>query len=181
MAEKGFCQCGCGQRTNIPKRTDRRKNQIKGQPMRFLRGHISKIKHPALNGGRIFDGRYWRIHAPGHPRANTNGYVWEHIIIAEKALGKSLPNGTEVHHFPNRINFTHIVICENSPYHNLLHRRQTAFFGCGHPSWRKCSYCKQWDAPENLIIAKYGQVYHAKCQREYRRSHVSVIQTQRSI
>jgi len=172
MIEKGFCQCGCGQKTTIPQRTDRLKNQIKGNPMRFIRGHISKIKHPMWKGGRIFNGDYWKIHMPKHPRANINGYVSEHILVAEKAIKKSLPPKTEIHHFPNRKEFTHIVICQDSQYHNLLDRRYRAFRICSHANWRKCTFCKQYDSVNNLKIAKYGQVFHIFCRRKYRLSSI---------
>lgn len=35
----GFCQCGCGGRTAIAKKTDRSTGRIEGQPMRYIRGH----------------------------------------------------------------------------------------------------------------------------------------------
>jgi hypothetical protein len=35
----GYCQCGCGLKTNLANNSDRRKGIVKGQPMRFLRGH----------------------------------------------------------------------------------------------------------------------------------------------
>jgi hypothetical protein len=33
-----------------------------------------------------------------HPRARKNGYVCEHILVAEQMLGRSLEPGEEVHH-----------------------------------------------------------------------------------
>lgn len=35
----GYCRCGCGQKTNIPTFNSRADGRVKGQPMRFLRGH----------------------------------------------------------------------------------------------------------------------------------------------
>lgn len=35
----GYCQCDCGNKTNIAKRSDKRDSIIKGEPFRFLRGH----------------------------------------------------------------------------------------------------------------------------------------------
>lgn len=36
---KGFCLCGCGQKTAIAERTDKRKGWVKGEPKRFIAGH----------------------------------------------------------------------------------------------------------------------------------------------
>lgn len=67
---------------------------------------------------------------------NHNGYVsqlvstgkreFQHVIVAEKALGYALPEGVLVHHV-NEIKTDNrnqnLVICENAAYHNLLHLR----------------------------------------------------------
>jgi predicted XRE-type DNA-binding protein len=38
----GYCQCGCGQKTNIAKRTEKRIGHTKGEPLRFVLGHARK-------------------------------------------------------------------------------------------------------------------------------------------
>jgi len=38
----GYCACGCGRKTNIARRTNTRLGYIKGQPLRFVRGHNGK-------------------------------------------------------------------------------------------------------------------------------------------
>jgi hypothetical protein len=37
----GLCWCGCGQKTNTAATTDSTKNWVKGQPMRYLAGHLN--------------------------------------------------------------------------------------------------------------------------------------------
>src|SRR6185295_12792503 len=46
----------------------------------------------------ILKGGYRLLLRPWHPRANSKGYVREHIIVAENMLGRSLVKGEVVHH-----------------------------------------------------------------------------------
>ncbi len=38
----GYCHCGCGQKTNIAKTNQSRRGHIKGQPVRYVKGHGSR-------------------------------------------------------------------------------------------------------------------------------------------
>ena len=113
---------------------------------------------------------YKMVYEPNYPRANFKGYIYEHVLIAEKTLGKPLPKGAEVHHYGKRNDNTQIVICQDRAYHFLLHKRMRALEACGHVSWRKCTYCKQYDEPENLYI-KGRTVYHRACRVEYNKKN----------
>jgi len=56
--------------------------------------------NPAWKGGAYIepDKGYRMIRNPKHPRARQNGYVLEHILVAEQMLGRPLQDGEEVHH-----------------------------------------------------------------------------------
>ncbi len=193
----GYCHCGCGKKTNISKRTDNNAGCIKGEPRRFVAGHMavetrSKLRkdchlseetrnriretlinrevcvgdnNPNWKGGKTTHMGYSTIMVPNHPKANGSGYVPEHVLIAEKALGHSLPPNAIVHHYPQNPS-NQLVICPDMAYHMLLHIRQRAFNACGHTNWRKCKICKQYDEPSNLFIRPYA-VYHRTCINEY--------------
>lgn len=72
--------------------------------MSYSRGKGSESKR--WDGGRhVAWNGYVRIKMPEHPRAGANGYVWEHIVVAEKKIGRGLkyfgksdPRNEEVHH-----------------------------------------------------------------------------------
>ncbi|MFA4834804.1 MAG: hypothetical protein WC749_01860 [Dehalococcoidia bacterium] len=111
---------------------------------------------------------YIAIYSPEHPHKNKWGYVNEHVLKAEKALGKPLPKGAVVHHANGSRDNGPLVICQDTAYHSLLHQRERALKACGHSSWRKCNICKKWDAPEKLSLPKKpkGHVYHKSCACE---------------
>jgi hypothetical protein len=50
------------------------------------------------NGGKTDSGGYIKVMCKGHPRADHGGYVFEHILVAEKALGEYIPEGHVIHH-----------------------------------------------------------------------------------
>ena len=83
-------------------------------------------------GGRVQlkDG-YWMIWSPGHPRARNGRYVYEHILIAEKALGRYLVFGKElVHHIngdPSDNRNCNLLICPKG-YHYWLHARMAQLY-----------------------------------------------------
>lgn len=50
-------------------------------------------------GGRTTTSHgYVLVRMPDHPRADCRGYVYEHRLVAEQALGRALFAGEEVHH-----------------------------------------------------------------------------------
>lgn len=51
------------------------------------------------NGGVTYGKGYRFVRQADHPRANSNGYVAEHILIWEQNNGGPLPDGWCVHHF----------------------------------------------------------------------------------
>lgn len=73
-----------------------------------------------LNGYRV-------IHLPNHPRAmknsNWDGYVYEHIVIAEKYLGRRISDTEVVHHLNGNREHNrseNLLVLEKSQ-HGLLH------------------------------------------------------------
>ncbi len=167
-----LCECGCGGLAPIARDTNNKKGIIRGQSLRYIRGHSLRgrtgEKSGRWNGGNckssgIYHNSKTLIH--GHPRSDTNGYVYDHILLAEKAFGGPLPPKVEVHHHTKE----QLVICQDRAYHKLLHMRQRALKAGGKANWRKCKYCKQYDAPENLTFWLGQSPLHKECKRIYDR------------
>lgn len=101
---------------------------------------------PGWKGGRNHRANgYIRIQIHGHPRADRGGYVREHIVIAETALGKPLPPKAQVHHVDEKRDNnenTNLVICQDRAYHALLHTRAKILRAGGNPNTDKlCGKC----------------------------------------
>lgn len=89
----------------------------------------------------------------------------EHVEVAEKALGRTLPPFAVVHHWDeNKTNNdpSNLLICPDRAYHNLIHRRTRALAECGHADWLKCRWCCKYDPPEKLRVSGTF-AYHREC------------------
>jgi hypothetical protein len=97
---------------------------------------------------------------------HSQGYIvlgngtLEHVVIAEQALGHALPPKAEVHHVNGKRadnSRGNLVICPDRAYHMMLHLRERALDACGNPNHRRCTYCKQWDDPNDMAMRNKGQ------------------------
>lgn len=90
-----------------------------------------------------------------------DGAEREHRVIAEQALGKPLPPSAEVHHHDgngrNNAN-RNLVICQDSGYHKLLHRRQRVRDAGGNPNTDLlCGVCHRARPKELFAVRKRGE------------------------
>lgn len=118
------CACGCGELVKW--------NQHKSHWRRFLNGHNLKfiqIKgdgNPSWRGGTCINhGGYKLVSAWWHPRHNKDGYIAEHILIAESKIGRLLEDDEVVHHIDrDKLNNSpeNLLVMTNSEHISLHHK-----------------------------------------------------------
>ncbi|KKL16807.1 hypothetical protein LCGC14_2491880 [marine sediment metagenome] len=78
-------------------------------------------------GGRTISSHgYVLVRLPDHHRAYSNGYVYEHILVAEKKLGRFLKKGELIHHIDgDRQNNApeNIIVNKSIAHHKMYHRK----------------------------------------------------------
>jgi hypothetical protein len=153
-----LCECGCGHPTAIATSSRARTGHVKGQPLRFARGH--KARKPITG--------YRRTYIGGETIA-------VHRLRAEKALGRPLPAGAVVHHADgSKDEGAQLVICQDNGYHRLLHARMRIKAAGGDPNThRVCCGCQLAKPIANFNrrrsgkgLTVYGLEYYCRdCQR----------------
>jgi len=86
------------------------------------------------NQARVkFEADEWYMGFDRYVIKKFNGEILQqHRYIAELALGKPLPVGSEVHHYNgNRADnrYFNLIVCPSKEYHELIHERAMLVFG----------------------------------------------------
>jgi hypothetical protein len=168
-----LCECGCGLPAPIADKTTTARGYVAGQPRRFVAGHFRP--------SRTTTG-YPKVQAAEHPKAQ-NGCVPEHVIVAERALGRLIPAGAEIHHVddnPRNNTNRNLVICQDKAYHKLLHTRARVVRAGGDPNRERiCSTCralKPFDDFTRQARNKNDGIGRmcGECRRSYNKTYVRV-------
>ena len=110
------CACGCGKELEKYDKYGRERKYISGHNSignqhrtgkKWSAEHRSKVMenikygpdHQGWKGGKYIDSfGYVHIRKPNHLKAGENGYVLEHILIAEEKIGRTLRDDEVVYH-----------------------------------------------------------------------------------
>ncbi|MCJ7642872.1 MAG: HNH endonuclease [Candidatus Aminicenantes bacterium] len=95
--------------------------------------------NPNWQGGRTVDNRfgYVLVLSPGHPRAHKGdpgGYVYEHVLVAEKKIGRFLTSEERVHHIdgnPKNNSPENIDVLPGDKEHAEIHNQRRKRNGLG--------------------------------------------------
>ncbi len=107
---------------------------------------------------------YWVV------KINGRGKL-KHVLVVEEVLGKELPDGSVVHHVDGKRSHNenkNLVACQDNSYHLLIESRTRAYWGTGHPDWKKCWICKKYDDLNNLKRSGKASYNHLACVNKYR-------------
>ena len=108
-------------------------------------------KHPSWKGGkRISHGGYYEIRNKDHHRSRKNGYVFEHILIAEKMLSREIKINEHVHHInknklDNRVKNLQVMTHGEHTKEHSKDRRKGVYISCemcGKQFYSKQSHAK---------------------------------------
>jgi hypothetical protein len=117
---------------------------------------------------------------PSHPKASSSGCVYDHVLVAEAALGRTLPDCAQIHHVngdKHDNSRSNLVICQDIAYHRLLHVRERVLRHGGNPNTdATCSKCRQ-----AKHVSKFNKFSANKAQgvQKYCRDCMRVLGAQR--
>jgi len=166
MNKDGLCKCGCGGKTGIARQNDFKNGYTKGEHVYYIRGHVK------YNGGIARHSKgYVLIKKTDHPRADVRGYVFEHILVMEKSIGRHIKTHECVHHIdeaPNNNNLSNLFLCRDNAEHKTIHLQKRAAVACGNQFWRKCRLCKVYDDTDKMYFNPANNSYHHRaCYKKW--------------
>lgn len=96
----GYCECGCGEKTRVPRWGSKEKGWVKGVPLRFVNGHNARKSPYEYLIDEKTDCWIWQrsVNDDGYGHLGRNGKtVGAHRVFYEEANGP-IPEGLDLDH-----------------------------------------------------------------------------------
>lgn len=126
---KGFCECGCGEKTNLAPCTRKAISQVKGEPLRYLNGHQSRGHNQGAANGRWKGGKIFNKALGRWMVSRGDGVlVGRSRVVMREHLGRNLGREEVVHHIngdktDDRIeNLQLMDLAEHTRLHNRMRK-----------------------------------------------------------
>lgn len=107
-----LCECGCGEPTPLARQTDPRSGSVKGEPLRFRRGHARRKPPIVRDCGYKTPCRLWQGWLDdGYGRVSSAGDRRKAHVAAWEAAHGPVPEGMELDHLCRQracIEITHL-------------------------------------------------------------------------
>jgi len=152
----GFCECGCGTATRIPKHSDASHGWVAGQPIRFVNGHQNRWRGPSIeviDGGWTTPCHRWLrcLDRHGYGLIGVEGRSrLAHRVIFERQNGPIPPELEPDHLCRNRW-------CVNSDHLELVTRRVNARRGTRTIlTLDQAREIKRSDEPYAVLMERFG-------------------------
>lgn len=127
---------------------------------------------PTWKGGRFIDADgYVRISGcQEHPRANSTGQVYEHILVMEAVLGRNIVWPEQIHHknedrADNSLDNLELITCSD---HHKRHGKHTNMHGGIGGKGGSIKFIPEKDTVVSVIPAGTAHVYDVVCFDPYR-------------
>jgi hypothetical protein len=155
-----LCECGCTSPAPIAKMTNRKLGHVRGQPVRFVRGHAARVNPRKPQGFGLLQGREgrWAIWCCDGSR------VYFSRAVMEAELRRPLRGDEEVHHINRNPTDDR---CENLEV--LSHRE--------HAQRHRPSHCRRGHplSGENLYTSPDGRNQCRICARMRNRKRARTV------
>lgn len=110
----GYCQCGCGRKTNIAPRNNTSKGWVEGEPLLYLRWHKPHIIQPLMTTSE--HRCWWHEQAPDIPY----GYCWCGCGSPTNIADSNKPQFGHFKNMPMRFRLGHWARDEPYPKHKYI-------------------------------------------------------------